>query len=194
MILRRGKAAFTAVLAAGSFVRGFQIISTARARHRPTTTLFDSTPPPSSSSLSRRQLGELAIAATGLVITAAGAAERQPTDYGLWGIFPLGPYKSKKTIREILVPGQLWTLDQKFGILNVQVPIRMTILKLSGGGLVIYNPIAATNECLSLVNEIVKEHGPVKHILVGSVALEHKVYAGVFAQKFKDTSAHNLLT
>lgn len=61
----------------------------------------------------------------------------------------------------------------------------MTIVKLSSGqGLLVYNPIAATPECLDLVREIVAQHGPIRHILVGSVALEHKAYAGVFAQKF----------
>ena len=29
-----------------------------------------------------------------------------------------------------------------------------------------------------------QKHGPIKHIVVGSVALEHKAYAGVMAQKF----------
>lgn len=142
--------------------------------------------------ISRRQVGELAVAATGLGISYLGTRENEPTDYGLWGILPVGTYKSKKTIRETIVPNQLWTLDQKFGILNVQVPLRMTLCKLSSGGLLVYNPIAATQECLSLVNEISKEHGPVKYIVVGSVALEHKAYAGVFAQKFPN--AHVFLT
>jgi hypothetical protein len=140
----------------------------------------------STAGLSRRQVGELAIAATGLGITALGTAEKDPTDYGLWGILPVGPYKTKKSIRETIVPDTLWTFDQKFGILNVQVPLRMTILKLSdGGGLFVYNPIAATPELLALVQEIVDESQcEIRYICVGSVALEHKAYAGVFAQKF----------
>lgn len=135
-------------------------------------------------SLSRRQLGELTVAAVGLGISFAGTRELTPQDYGLWGILPIGTYKQKKTIRQTLVEGQIWTLDQKFGILNVQVPVRTTIVKLKSGGLLVYNPIAATPECLALVQEIVKEHGPIKHIVLGTVAIEHKVYAGVFAQKF----------
>jgi len=68
----------------------------------------------------------------------------------------------------------------------VQVPLRMTVMKLSGsGGLLVYNPIAATPECVQMVRELEAHHGPVKHIVVGSVALEHKAYGGVFAQKFK---------
>lgn len=137
-----------------------------------------------SEGLSRRQFNELAVAATGLGVSFLGTRETSPTDYGLWGILPLGTYKSKKTIIQEIVPGKIWTLDQKFGILNVQVPLRMTVVKMSDGGLWIYNPVAATEECLDMLKELVSKHGPLKHIVVGSVALEHKVYAGVLSQKF----------
>lgn len=139
-------------------------------------------------SVSRRQAAELTFAAVGLGTTYLGTRENTPQDYGLWGILPVGTYKQKKTIRETIVPGQIWTFDQKFGILNVQVPLRMTIVKLSDGGLFVYDPIAATPECLELVNEIVRDYGPIRHIVLGSVALEHKVYSGVFAQKYPGAS------
>ena len=136
------------------------------------------------SQLTRRQVGELTVAALGLGTSFIATRETKPTDYGLYGVLPVGPYKTKTTIMEEIVPGKIWTFDQKFGILNVQVPVRMTIVKLSSGGLFVYDPIAATPECLSFVKDLVKEHGPIKHIVLGSVAIEHKVYAGVFAQKF----------
>jgi hypothetical protein len=119
-----------------------------------------------------------------LGICFLGTRENDPTEYGLWGILPVGTYKKKKTVKETIVDGQVWTFEQKFGILDVQVPLRMTVIKLSGGGLFVYNPIAATKECLSFVQELVEKYGPVKYIALGSVALEHKAYAGVFAQKF----------
>ena len=134
--------------------------------------------------LSRRQVGELAIASIGLGGSFLATREVKPTDYGLYGVLPVGPYKSKATIFETIVPDQVWTMDQKFGILNVQVPVRTTIVKLSGGGLLVYNPIAATQECLMYVKKLEEQYGPVKYIVLGSVAIEHKVYAGVFAQKF----------
>lgn len=140
-----------------------------------------------SQSLSRRQLGELSIAAVGLTTTYLGTRENTPQDYGLWGILPVGPYKRKKTIMETIVPDRIWTFDQKFGILNVQVPLRMTVIKLEGGGLFVYNPVAATQEMLGYVRQLEREHGPVKHIALGSVAIEHKTYAGVFAQKFPNS-------
>ena len=137
--------------------------------------------------LSRRQFGELGFAAAGLAVSFLGTREIGPTDYGLWGILPVGTYKQKKTLQKEIVPGKIWTFDQKFGILNVQVPLRMTVIKLSDGGLFVYNPVAATPECVDMLEDLVKEHGPLKHIVVGSVALEHKVYAGVLAQKFPKT-------
>ena len=137
------------------------------------------------SRVSRRRALELGFAAAGLTISFFGTRETKPTDYGLWGILPVGTYKTKKTVSETIVPDQIWTFDQKFGILDVQVPLRMTVLKLQDGGLFVYNPIAATPECVQMVRDLESQYGPVKHIVVGSVALEHKVYAGVFAQKFK---------
>jgi hypothetical protein len=134
--------------------------------------------------LSRRQVGELTVAGIGLGISFLGTRENKPTDYGLWGVLPVGTYKSKKTISKEIVPGKIWTFDQKFGILNVQVPLRMTVVKLSDGGLFVYNPVAATPECVDMLKDLIRQHGPLKHIVVGSVALEHKVYAGVLAQKF----------
>lgn len=134
--------------------------------------------------LSRRQIGELAVAAVGLTTSYLGTREDTPQDYGLWGVLPVGPYKRKKTIMETIVPGEVWTMDQKFGILNVQVPLRMTVIKLDGGGLFVYDPIAATPELLGFMRRLESEHGPVRHVVLGSVAVEHKVYAGVFAQKF----------
>lgn len=136
----------------------------------------------------RRQTLELAFGALGLGTTFAATRENKPTDYGLWGILPIGTYKTKKTVMETIVPNKVWTMDQKFGILNVQVPIRMTVVKLASGGLFVYNPIAATPECVSFVRELEQIHGPVKHIVLGSVAIEHKTYAGVFSQKFSEAS------
>lgn len=158
----------------------YQVHGSARVLPHPMLQLVDD----DRDGLSRRQLGELSVAGLGLGVSFFGTREVKPTDYGLWGILPVGTYKSKKTIQDEIVPGMIWTLDQRFGILNVQVPLRMTVIKLKNGGLFVYNPIAATPECLGMLQDLSKKHGPLKHIVVGSVALEHKVYAGVMAQKF----------
>ena len=57
-----------------------------------------------------------------LAVSAAASGEPKPYDYGLWGVLPVGPYKAKRSAPiEEIVPNQIWTVDQKFGILNVQV-------------------------------------------------------------------------
>ena len=57
-----------------------------------------------------------------LAVSAAASGEPKPYDYGLWGVLPVGPYKAKRSAPiETIVPNQIWTVDQKFGILNVQV-------------------------------------------------------------------------
>jgi hypothetical protein len=60
----------------------------------------------------------------------------------------------------------------------------MTVLKLEQGGLFIYAPVAPTKECLGLLQPLIDAHGPVKFIVLPSVAPEHKVLAGPFARKF----------
>lgn len=86
--------------------------------------------------------------------------------------------------------GQVWTFDQLQGILYVIVPVRMTIVKLEntpGGGLLVYAPVAPTGECLSMVRALEAQHGPVRHIVLGTLGLEHKVFAGPFAQRFPES-------
>jgi len=121
------------------------------------------------------------------VFSAAQLATPKTADYGLWGVLPVGPYKSKRTAPLVTVAEGLYTLDQKFGILDVQVPVRTVIVALSeasGGGLWVYNPVAPTREFLGAVKSLEDRHGPVRHVVLGTVAVEHKVYAGVFAQSF----------
>jgi len=91
-------------------------------------------------------------------------------------------------MREI-VPGQVWTLEQVFGTFYVYVPIRMTVLKVAGG-LFLYAPIAATPECMKKVQDLEREHGPVRWILLPSKALEHKVTVPPFAKAFPAASLY----
>ena len=90
--------------------------------------------------------------------------------------------------RQEVVPGQVWTFDQLIGIYYVQLPIRMTVVKLQEGGLFVYAPVAPTAECLALLRPLIDAHGPVKSIVLPSVAVEHKVNAGPFARRFPDAA------
>ncbi len=108
-----------------------------------------------------------------------------------WPLAPLYPYGQRRTLRQEIVPGQVWTFDQMQGIFYVVVPIRMTVVRLSAGGLLVYAPVAPTPECIGLVNELVSDHGPVKYIVFPTVTgLEHKVFVGPFARRFPEAQVY----
>jgi hypothetical protein len=102
-----------------------------------------------------------------------------------WFTLPIYPYNNRRTIRTEVTPDTIWTFDQVQGILYVVVPIRMTVVKLTGGGLLVYAPVAPTVECLDLIAELVAVHGDVKYIILPTISgLEHKVFVGPFARAF----------
>ena len=97
----------------------------------------------------------------GEIPIASNAADRS---WRFWFTLPIYPYKKRRTIRTEVIPDTIWTFDQVQGILYVIVPIRMTVIKLDGGGLLVYAPVAPTAECIQLVNELVAIHGDVKYV------------------------------
>jgi Domain of unknown function (DUF4336) len=102
-----------------------------------------------------------------------------------WFTLPIYPYSKRRTIRTEVTPDTIWTFDQVQGILYVVVPIRMTVVKLSGGGLLVYAPVAPTGECLDLMDELVRLHGDIRYIIMPTISgLEHKVFVGPFARAF----------
>ncbi|QSJ18080.1 DUF4336 domain-containing protein [Nostoc sp. UHCC 0702] len=115
------------------------------------------------------------------------AEQIHPRDFSwtFWFTLPLYPYSKRRTIRKEVVKNTIWTFDQLQGIFYVVVPIRMTVVKLEAGGLLVYAPVAPTTECIRLVNELVREHGDVKYIILPTISgLEHKVFVGPFARFF----------
>jgi hypothetical protein len=113
----------------------------------------------------------------------------KPSDWlwRFWFLVPLYPYRNRRTLRQEVVPNQVWTFDQLQGILYTVVPIRMTVVALEAGGLLVYAPIAPTPECLRLVRELEAVHGPVRYILLPTASgLEHKVFVPPFARQFPD--------
>lgn len=97
--------------------------------------------------------------------------------------FPLGPFFTRQTVRTEVVKGQVWCFQQPQNLAgsNVHTNVRMTAVKLRSGGLLIYAPIAATRECIRLVNELGL---PVEVIMLPSFAYEHKVFVGPFSRRF----------
>lgn len=97
--------------------------------------------------------------------------------------FPLGPFLNRRTIRTEAVKGCIWLFEQEqaLGFSNVSTNIRMTVIKLQSGGLWVHAPIAPTNECIQLVNEL---GAPVEFIVLPTFAYEHKIFVGPFSRKF----------
>jgi hypothetical protein len=118
----------------------------------------------------------------GTSTTATGSKDRS---WRFWFMVPIYPYSQRRTIRTEVLPNTIWTFEQLQGIFYVVVPIRMTVVKLADGGLLVYAPVAPTDECIELVNELVAIHGDVKYIILPTISgLEHKVFVGPFARKF----------
>ena len=102
-----------------------------------------------------------------------------------WLPVPIYPYGQRRTLRQEVLPEQIWTFDQVQGIFYVVVPIRMTVVRLEAGGLLVYAPVAPTPECLRLMQELVERHGEVKYIILPTVSgIEHKVFVGPFARHY----------
>lgn len=123
-------------------------------------------------------------ATTSTMLPGPAVAEIGPeSDWPLWPALPVAPYSRRKTIRREVGPG-VWAFDQMIGIYYVQVPIRMTVVEMKSGGLLVYAPVAPTKECLGLLQDLIDRCGPVRYIILPSVAVEHKVLAGPFARSF----------
>ena len=102
-----------------------------------------------------------------------------------FSLLPLaGTSTRRATVEETIVPNQIWTHDQLQGIVNVNVPVRQTVIKLKDGGLWVHNPVAPTPQLMDFMKSLEQDHGPVKHIVLGSVALEHKATFGAFCRKY----------
>ncbi len=117
----------------------------------------------------------------------------KPSDraWPLWPIVPIYPYGHRRTLKREIIPGKLWLFEQVQGIFYVIVPIRMTVIKLAKGGLMAFSPVAPTRECLQMMRELEAEHGEVKYVVLPTVTgVEHKYFAGPFAQKFQKSQVY----
>lgn len=139
----------------------------------------------------RSIFAKLAVSAASAVLSAittfphvADAEITAESTWPLWPALPVAPYGRRKTIRRQVADG-VYCFDQAIGIYYVWVPIRMTVAALQDG-LFVYAPVAPTDECLDLLQPLITQYGPVKYIVLPSVAVEHKVNAGPFARKFPD--------
>lgn len=109
-----------------------------------------------------------------------------------FSLIPLSPESvgRRKTLLTEVVKGNMWTLEQIQGIINVNVPVRCTVIKLKDGGLFVNNPVAPTGEMIDMMRALEKEHGQVKYITLSSLAVEHKGTAGAFSSYFPQASVY----
>lgn len=115
----------------------------------------------------------------------APRGDRPSRAWPFWPIVPLYPYGQRPTLMQEVVPGTVWMLDQYQGIFYVVVPIRMIVVKLRSGGLLVYSPVAPTQECIQMMRSLEAQHGPVRYIIQSTTTgIEHKVFVGPFARKF----------
>jgi len=105
---------------------------------------------------------------------------------GTFGALPLAPYERRKTLRVEYIPGEVWAFEQKIGLLYVHTPVRMTAVRMEAGGLLLYGAVAPTDECIELLRELEVEYGPVRYLVLPTVAVEHKTFAGPLAQRLPD--------
>ena len=109
-----------------------------------------------------------------------------------FSLLPLSPEAvgRRKTIFTEVVKDTIWTLDQVQGIININVPVRSTVIRLKSGGLFVNNPVASTREALEFIKGLEKVHGPVKYITLASLALEHKGTSGSFCSYFPSATVY----
>ncbi len=105
-------------------------------------------------------------------------------DWPWWPLFPLYPYGKKKTLFKEIIQDQVWSFEQLQGIYYVAVPVRLTVVKVSGG-LMIYNSLPPTAELLKDVVQLEEKHGPVKSIVLPTASgLEHKISLPALSRAF----------
>jgi len=101
-----------------------------------------------------------------------------------WPLLPTYPYGIRKTLVRELVADRLWSFEQLHGIWYVAVPIRMTVIKVTGG-LLLYAPITPTPEVCAKLKDLESLHGPICSIVLPTTSgLEHKLSVPAMARAF----------
>ena len=100
--------------------------------------------------------------------------------------FPLKPYTLERATVARQVDPNIYVFEQEHGFANVSVNIRMTVVRLSDGGLWVHAPIAPTAECLAMVKAL----GEVKYVILPTTGLEHKTFMRPFISKFPRAKAY----
>jgi len=97
--------------------------------------------------------------------------------------FPLGPFTERATVETEIVPGRVYGFEQDIDLAGITANIRATVFRMRDGQLLVYNPVAPTEEFLAQLAAIPGSKG-VAHVLLGATPYEHKVFVGPFARRF----------
>ncbi len=112
------------------------------------------------------------------------AVDFKEKEWPWWPLFPLYPYGRRHTYFSELINNQVWSFEQLQGLYYVAVPVRLTVVKVSGG-LMLINPLPPTIELLRDLNALEKDHGPVLTIVLPTASgLEHKISLPALARAF----------
>mmetsp|Transcript_26647 Transcript_26647/g.49053 ORF Transcript_26647/g.49053 Transcript_26647/m.49053 type:complete len:594 (+) Transcript_26647:75-1856(+) len=115
--------------------------------------------------------------------TAAPAASRSYVF--LTGFpFPLGPFFERKTVQTELVKDRVYSFEQQIKLSGVTANVRSTVFRMRDNHLLVYNPVAPTEEFLKQLKSL--NHAGVSHIMLGATQYEHKVFVGPFARRFPE--------
>lgn len=98
--------------------------------------------------------------------------------------FPLGPFFERKTVQTELVKDRVYGFEQPQDLAGITANVRCTVFRTRDNHLVVYNPLAPTEEFLGQIKSL--KHKGVAHILLGSTAYEHKIYTPAFSREFPD--------
>jgi len=96
---------------------------------------------------------------------------------------PLYGSDERATLLKTVVPEKVFALEQNLALGPLETPLRCVVVKLNDGSLWVHAPLAPTSEFFELVESL----GPVKHVVVPTYALEHKIFAKNALERWPDS-------
>ena len=137
-----------------------------------------------SSAVPQSPLSGIAFAEPPAIEQRAAAAAAPSREYLLFtGFpFPLGPFTERRTVETELVKDRVYSFEQEIRLSGISANIRSTVFRMRDNHLLVYNPVAPTQEFLQQL-EALHSDG-VSHILLGATPYEHKVFVPSFSRHF----------
>ena len=95
---------------------------------------------------------------------------------------PLYGEDSRETRLSVIVPGEVYALEQNLALGPLETPLRCVVIKLKDGTCWVHAPLAPTGEFFELAESV----GPVAHVVVPTYALEHKIFAKAALERWPE--------